>query len=143
MTSVVKVTKANREALLADPSFVWVGRASGRLGMKKSPWGNPFKEGMDPFLAMGILHALQALRVKRGKVIEFDGPLTVAKAVECYEDWILVGILAGAPFEPELYELSGKRLGCACGDWQPGEPEIACHAVVLAKLADAMEHANA
>ena len=140
MTSVVRVSKANRESLLADPLFVWVGRASGRLGMKKSSWGNPFRAGMDPELARDLLGALKPLRMGPGAMIEFDGPLTAEKAVECYEDWIIVGILAGAPLKPELWELSGKRLGCACGDWKPGDPEIACHAVVLAKMADAMDN---
>lgn len=35
-----------------------------------------------------------------------------------------------------LPELRGKVLGCWCGDWEPGWPDIGCHAVVLARLAD-------
>ena len=31
--------------LLADPAFVYVGRANGRRGWKASPWGNPFPVG--------------------------------------------------------------------------------------------------
>jgi hypothetical protein len=38
-----------------------------------------------------------------------------------------------------LHELRGKTLGCWCGCWKPGEPELLCHAVVLAKLANAIE----
>jgi hypothetical protein len=33
--------------------------------------------------------------------------------------------------------IHGKTLGCWCGEWKPGEPKIACHAVVLAKMTDA------
>lgn len=66
----------------------------------------------------------------------------------------LVGPTPGAPalggFPPErgdplayraailaaLPTLRGKALGCWCGSWRPGEPRIACHACVLAVLAD-------
>ena len=34
-----------------------------------------------------------------------------------------------------LWQLTGKTLMCWCGSWMPGEPEIPCHAVVLAKAA--------
>lgn len=37
-------------------------------------------------------------------------------------------------------ELRGKRLGCWCCEWGgEGEPEVPCHAVVLARLANAIE----
>ena len=38
-----------------------------------------------------------------------------------------------------LWQLKGKSLMCWCGSWAPGEPEIACHAVVLAKLANDLD----
>ncbi len=36
----------------------------------------------------------------------------------------------------EIAELKGKNLACWCGDWQPEEPEIDCHAVKLFKMAN-------
>ena len=33
-------------------------------------------------------------------------------------------------------EIKGKNLACWCGDWEPGEPEIDCHAVPLLKMAN-------
>lgn len=41
-----------------------------------------------------------------------------------------------------LPELAGKRLGCWCGSWEPGQPDIGCHAVVLAELANDLEVAR-
>lgn len=31
-------------------------------------------------------------------------------------------------------------LGCWCGDWSPGQPDLLCHAVVVAKLLNFRRH---
>lgn len=97
MTTVITVRSRDRAALLADPSFVYVGRRC--AGWLASPWGNPFK-----------------------------GP----EAVSRFAEWLG----RNEKLLSRLPELKGKTLGCWCGTWKPGEPEIPCHAVVLAKLAD-------
>lgn len=69
---------------------------------------------------------------------------TPRAAVDAFRAW-----LAGTDHqdvEPErrrwvldnLHTLRGRRLGCYCGTWRPGEPRILCHAVVLAEMADAL-----
>jgi hypothetical protein len=41
---------------------------------------------------------------------------------------------------PRLLELGGKVLACWCCDWPGhGEPKKACHAMLLARLADGKE----
>lgn len=109
MTRVISVRGRDRGELLADPDFVYVGRAVFRTKWREaSPWSNPFKSAE-------------------------HGADAVAKYRERLEEQIRrdPGVLARL-----RSELLGKTLGCWCGDWRPGEPEIACHAVVLAKLAD-------
>ncbi len=38
-----------------------------------------------------------------------------------------------------VQELRGVTLMGWCGDWEPGEPEIDCHAVLLYKMANGLE----
>jgi hypothetical protein len=54
------------------------------------------------------------------------------KAVELHRLWLL----SQPDYLANLYRIRGKALGCWCGDWEPGLPEIQCHAVTLAKFAD-------
>lgn len=81
IATVVNVRMVNGER----PEFdVYIGRANGRAGFKKSKWANPF-----PVKQFGGNHRL---------------------AVEAYRDWIETqhDLLAAIP------ELVGKRLGCWC-----------------------------
>lgn len=140
MTTVISVRGRNRAELLADPSFAYVGRRC--AGWAASPFGNPFKPGIDPMEAMRILD--KVLRVSGGSCrMEFDGPLKIGTALECFERYINAAInqratKSRADWRRGVLLLKGKRLGCWCGDWKPGEPEIGCHAVILAKLADSL-----
>lgn len=127
-TTVICVRGKDRAKLLADPLFVYVGR--GCFGWKKSPFANPYKI-VDWGLTLAILKFREDLEAtvagsrakprllpesRVGEVVHHDGKFHHMAS--------------------RLPELCGKRLGCWCGDWRPGEPEIPCHAVVLAKLAD-------
>lgn len=130
-TSVVKVRGRFRAELLADPAFLYVGRRVAWTKWTASVWGNPFRVGMDPSQAMRILDNMPHLVSSR---IEFDGPLTPAKAIECFA----CGLTTDATLSRRLPEFQGKHLGCWCCDWDGGErlPEIPCHAVALALMAD-------
>ena len=37
-----------------------------------------------------------------------------------------------------LHLLTGRPVMCWCGDWEPGQPEIPCHCVVLVKRANGL-----
>jgi hypothetical protein len=103
-TTVVKVRAFARKEFEADPDFLYVGHAC--FGWPKSDWANPFD----------------------WKVLGRE------QAVAKFETWLLT-TLEGLSRFPHLGELGGKRLGCWCCDWDgTGEPEKACHAVVLARL---------
>ena len=79
---------------------------------RPSKWGNPFKVG-EAF---------------------------TAKEAVCYyqEELDTQRILGTHSFMPllDLTELKGKNLACWCGEWEIGEPEIDCHAVILMKAAN-------
>lgn len=126
-TIVISVRGRNREALLADPDFVYVGRRC--AGWPASPWGNPFKVGPMPRGQHGFTLGTGT-----------DKCPTAEEAVRRFEDYLRRGGMAHPPhnfvMRDRIAELRGKTLGCWCGDWMPGEPEIACHAVVLARLAE-------
>jgi hypothetical protein len=107
---VISVRDRDRAALLADPDFVYVGRRC--AGWPASPFANPFKVADFPGGPRAAV-AHYAAHLRSGSVYAR-------------------GVLAALP------SLRGKTLGCWCGSWSPGEPEIACHAVVLARLADGM-----
>jgi hypothetical protein len=129
VTTVISVRGLDRDILLADMDFVYVGRAVFRpQHWKASVWGNPFKVGMKRSVAVVILADDIDNSVRAPH-------LDAALACLFYRAWILK-----SPAHIErLPELRGKRLGCWCCNWSPGEPKIACHAVILAKLADAKE----
>lgn len=133
-TTVISVRGIKGDArvrTLADPDFVYVGRRC--AGWPHSYWGNPFKPKMDAIKAIGVLARLRVM-MSAISPYEGDGTLSVADCLKWYQVFVEnSGLCALLP------ELSGKRLGCWCGNWSPGEPEIECHAVVLAKLADRSE----
>lgn len=120
MTTVVKVTRANRDELRANPLFTWVGRPCGRLGMKGSLFGNPWVVGM--MWNGQIITAGEAVR-KFDRLLEPGNPDMKAAAIRA-----------------NLYKLRGRVLGCVCCDYDGhGEPSKPCHAVSLARAVDAME----
>jgi hypothetical protein len=137
MTTVISVRGIHgkeQTALQLDPTFVYVGRpCAGWLGSK---WGNPFKPGMDAIRAMKLL---AAIRAPADSIMPYhgDGTLAVADCLKWYQ-----ALVEHSGLRAQLPSLRGKRLGCWCGDWEPGGPELLCHAVVLAKLADAAPEAR-
>lgn len=128
-TTVINVRGKDRAALQADPLFLYVGRRC--AGWPASPFGNPFRVGMDPIQAVNLLTTDD---YPKPYWIAFDGLLTAAKAVECYEKRLRFhrpDLMARLP------ELKGRRLGCWCCDFDGiAAPPRPCHAVVLARLAD-------
>lgn len=139
-TRVISVRGKGRAVLLADPNFRYVGRRCG--AWPKSPWGNPFRAGEwargairrvnDTYDDPKLHEALWALEPIGGPG-RLMPDLTAEEACALYRAWV-----AHHPdLSESLRELQGKTLGCWCGEWEPGQPEIHCHAVVLAKLADA------
>jgi hypothetical protein len=130
MTRVISVRGKDRAILAADPDFHYVGRHCGPW--PQSVFGNPFRVGMDPIEACRLLERFD---LDREVVVVFDGPLTAEDAVELYRSYFL----ACPRLRESLPFFRGRTLGCWCGSWAPGEPEIPCHAVVLAKLAEGGE----
>jgi hypothetical protein len=139
ITMVIDVRGRNREELLADPDFVYVGRRC--AGWPASEWGNPFKVGMPIREAIRLIDELGKSRLIDRDVIGVfdDATLDGEAAVGLYRQLVL----ASPRLREGLSELSGKALGCWCGVWCPGDVEIPCHAVVLAKLADGIAGAPA
>lgn len=137
-TTVISVRGRNRDELLADPSFVYVGRRC--AGWPESPWGNPWRP--DQFRG-GAADCL----------VHYERTVLASLAFFAADDdekdeagdhlWVVTNGLGKEDMDrlyiatKRLSELRGKALGCWCGSWQPGETEILCHAVVLAKLANA------
>jgi hypothetical protein len=109
MTSVVKLHRGiGREGRLALLADPAFVYCGRRCwGWPASPWANPFKVGPD----------------------------ADAKAcVERYAEWLATQphLIAALP------SLKGRRLGCWCVNWDgAGEPDRPCHAVLLARLAEA------
>ena len=113
-TTVTTVRGKDREILLADPNFVYIGRSC--WGWKRSPWANPF-------------------RVQRMRMPGSDGSCcrSVAEAVARYIDYFA----ENKHYLPPVETLRGKVLGCWCCEWDGiHEPAPPCHGVILAKLAD-------
>jgi Domain of unknown function (DUF4326) len=117
-TTVIDLRGRDRAGVLADPAFVYVGRAVPRRGWKASPWGNPFPEGR-AVVVEGVLHPAA------------DAAACVAR----YAAW-----MARHPERmARIPELRGRVLGCWCCDWDgAGDPIRPCHAVWLARAADAL-----
>lgn len=118
-TTVISVRGQSRAKLLEDPDFLYVGRGMPRQGWKRSIWCNPYR-----------------VAKKRFRTDDDHCCATAAIAIERFERRIKV-LLRDFPDQFRLADLRGKKLACWCGNWSPGEPEIECHAVILAKLANA------
>lgn len=111
-TTVISVRGRNRDELLADPDFVYVGRSVRWTEWTASIWGNPFTAG------------------------EYPGE----DAVDRYRRYILaspelmarLGELRGKTLGCWCGDFDGF------GDLF-GEPGFRCHALVLAELADSWE----
>jgi hypothetical protein len=134
-TTVINVRGRDRAALLADPDFVYVGRAASRAGWHHSPFGNPFggaavrPEDAVKEYASRIEAAISATELGQREEPAFREIARWHRGEHAF--W--VAIVEALP------SLRGKRLGCWCCDWDgTGEPPKPCHAVVLAKLADAL-----
>lgn len=118
LTTVISVRGRKREELEADPDFLYVGRA-----VRFTEWNNR-SIFANPFSAKEYPDAAEVFRIMLTR--EIDGLKTDAPGyVHHFKAMI-----------PHLSETRGKTLGCWCGEWKPGDPEIPCHAVVLAKLAN-------
>jgi hypothetical protein len=81
---------------------------------RPSKWGNPFKVGD-------------------------DGTRNHAEAVVNYKTYLFMTV-KGNKLLLNIGKLKGKDLACWCGEWEPGQPEIDCHGVVLMKLANKEEN---
>ncbi len=108
---VISVRGKKRDQLLDDPGFVYVGREF--AGWSGSIWGNPYRVSPEGW-----------------------GCRTAKEAVEKFLTYLNGPIEQARIMRSRITELRGKTLGCWCGFWEPGQPEIDCHAVVLAKLAN-------
>lgn len=118
--TVINVRGRKYAELAADPDFVYVGRAC--KGFPGSPFGNPFRTAGAYSAAIAVADFGRELRV----AIDEPGASRVHPAF--------------ARMAKLLPTLRGKRLGCWCTDWGgEGEPAKPCHAVVLARIVNAME----
>ena len=122
MTTVTKVRKAWTMTPEERAAITYVGNRS--YGWPQTVFGNPYRwkvhgHGRCVALFAGLFadppdpEALAAFPSETGDPIAYRGR-----------------ILA------ELPTLRGATLGCWCGEWRPGQPRIACHACVLAVMAD-------
>jgi hypothetical protein len=137
MTTVISVRGRGRATLLADPTFVYVGRRC--AGWPASIWGNPWRP--EQFRGGAAECNAHYERVIAASLATFRAS---DDEVDCVYDrlWVLTDGLGKSEMDrlseatKRLRELRGKQLGCWCGTWSPGGPELLCHAVVLAKLAE-------
>lgn len=102
-------------------------------------FGNPFFSGMDPFRAMRIL---DGNHLAGSYAVDFDGLLSVSKAIECYTRLIE----SHPPFKQKIQtDLRGKNLACYCKlcekhkDGKPFDVDCPdcepCHSDILGKIA--------
>lgn len=129
-TTVISVRGKDRDALLADPAFLYIGRGvyRGKLNWKGSDWANPFAVGSKRHAAIRIL----------GRDIDSEPraeTLGVELCLRFYSAWLR----ERSGLTERLPELRGRVLGCWCACWSPGDPPIPCHGWVLATRADALE----
>lgn len=114
MTSVINVRTAK------DPAeFLYVGRRCKhiRFGwLKASPFANPYK----------VAHGADE-SMKRA-------------CLDLYRSWLRNTLNSDGVLRRHLrmltHGITDPALGCWCGAWSPGEPELLCHAVILAKTID-------
>ena len=102
----MKLHKRIRGKKLPD-GVVYIGRPT--------KWGNPYKVGEKGRTAK---EATKLYAEHLDKLVGTDDFL---------KEHHLLGVRA---------HLKGKDLACWCGEWEPGQPEIDCHGVVLMKLAN-------
>jgi hypothetical protein len=127
LTRVVNVRGRYRSDLESDPQFLYVGRRCGEW--PGSIWGNPIK----------VLPGTLNCRTPEQVVYRFHRFL--GAAIEGKDELGFLDARTRKRFvvmAENLPSLRGKILGCWCGWWEPGWPEIPCHAVVLAQLANAL-----
>ena len=135
LATVVSVRGRDRDALLADPAFVYVGRPvfRGSHRWKGSDWANPFRVGMKRSQAARLIgYEVGGEDDQIAPLIKPDTVDSPRLAVHLFQHWL--------DDQPELMarlpELAGKRLGCWCGDWSPGGElgsALWCHARILAQ----------
>lgn len=125
--SVVSVRGRKPDVLRADSDFVYVGRWH-PAGWPKSKWANPFRSGMSREEAVMLFYRLAHAELP---LWELGGPKARSPV-----EWFGLYLRCRDDLLGALPELAGKRLGCWCGEWSDGQPDIGCHAVVLAKLAN-------
>ncbi len=130
LATVISVRGMDRAALQADSDFVYVGRRC--AGWPGTFWGNPFR--VKPGNVLAVDFGAVSPQWWREQATVDQQHSTAEKAVDLYRQWILTQ----AVLVERLPTLVGKRLGCWCGCWDPEQPAIPCHAVVLAKLANAL-----
>lgn len=132
MTSVTSVRRRKIEELSAIPEFLYVGRAVPRSGWgQTSRWSNPWRVADFSSPEACLVHYTAMV----ARVVSGDSRNPTNEFVRRAYDWELFvhGIQTA-------HLLRGRVLGCWCGEWQPGQPDIPCHAVVLAKLAESSFH---
>lgn len=98
---------------------------------RATPWGNPFRIGMDPLDAARLLEA-EVRRHPHGTVrieIVFTGRLDRATAVACHRAWLRC---SPERLRAARRELRGKDLACWCAP-------LACHADALLEAANEEE----
>lgn len=142
-TTVISVRGVNspaaRLALTSDPSFLYCGRAF--AGWPGSIWGNPIKP------ASRAAHDVAAC------VAEFERRLrAMIHQLDCLRratDPDLIEALTPTRFDrtwpmmaKRIGELRGRKLGCYCGRWEPGDKQLVCHARVLAEIANELPKEN-
>lgn len=135
MTSVISVRGRNKDYLLLDPNFVYVGRRC--AGWPDSIWGNPWRVGKPGGRRSSRFQPKSECYVS-----------TAEEAVERFERHLRNAMehppaIVVDPFGRMascLPLLRGKKLGCWCCDWKSSDvqPAKPCHAIVLAKLADSL-----
>lgn len=121
----VAVRRRKPAELLADPDFVYVGRRH-PAGWTASKWANPFKSGMTHEEAVTLFR-----RLAHNEPVPWPfGDIKARSPVE----WFDLYLKCKDSLIESLPTLVGKRLGCWCGEWSEGHPDIGCHAVAIAKI---------
>lgn len=133
VTTVISVRGLDRDMLLSDMDFIYVGRRCRQW--PASPWANPFKPG--------VTHkaAILTLEARIGRVMvpvhNFMSEVDAGYCLHLYKHLVMFTEL-----KDRLPELRDRRLGCWCCNWDGvSEPAPLCHAVVLANLANALTEA--
>ena len=124
---MVKLTKRKRGQKLPEGT-AYIGRGT--------KWGNPYRVNKD--------------RTAKEAVQLYKEYLEEPIATDYRGIYPIGSIRAGIKITNETKRwhilksemsiwLTGKNLSCWCGEWEPGEPEIDCHGVILMKYANGLE----